>query len=156
MCGGFPLCPEKLARLAHCEEVLIRVRGHSGVVFPVEMLNFPDKPSCYLSVEFTITFSPYLLTGGFISGSDHFWILLGKFYSRIDWAICISPKSESKVKQIIGFLLQDPPLHGSEPGPGYGATWTEYMWASGGSNFPLGNRPSSMTVSFKKWMIEIN
>jgi len=40
------------------------------------------------------------------------------------------------VKQIIGFLLQDLPLHGSGPGPGCMATRTERMWAGGGNNFP--------------------
>lgn len=67
-----------------------------------------------------------------------FLVLMGTFYSRIGWAICVLPKSENKVKWIIGFLLQDPPLRCSGPGPGCGDTWTERVWAGGGNNFPPG------------------
>lgn len=74
MCGGFPVSGE--AGMSRSEEILIRVRGtwpSSGVVPPVGMLNFPDKPSHHLLVGFTRTFSPFLLTGGFISGSHLFF-----------------------------------------------------------------------------------
>lgn len=67
--------PEELSSLACCEEILVRVREiwpYSGVVSPVGMLNFLEKPSCYLSIGFTITFSPCLLTAGFVIVSDHF------------------------------------------------------------------------------------
>lgn len=87
--------------MSHCEEILIRVGGtwpSSGMVPPVGMLNFPDKPSHHLSVGFTRTVSPFLLTGGFISGSHRFLTLVGTFYSGIGWAVCILPKSENKVK----------------------------------------------------------
>lgn len=80
MCGGFPLCPEKLAYLTRCEEILIKVRGtwpDSGVVSPVGMLNFPDKPSCYLLVGFTIWIYCNIISlssyGGVIRGSDRFF-----------------------------------------------------------------------------------
>lgn len=137
MCVGFLLCPENLAHLTCCEEILIRVTGacpSSAVVSPVGMLNFQDKPSCYLSVGFTVTFSPCLLTGGFICGSNHFWILPGTFCIRVGWAICMLPKSENKVQQVMGFLLQDSPLNSSGPGPSCGATWTERMWEAGGTD----------------------